>query len=118
MKILIVDDNKQNLLLLEAMLNGGRHAVVSAGNGIEALEKLGREKFDLIISDILMPGMDGFKLCVKCKEDEKLRAIPFIFNTLAISAILFFISVACKTLREYIESKLLSLKGNFSTFVT
>jgi PAS domain S-box-containing protein len=81
MKILIVDDNKQNLLLLEAMLNGGRHAVVSAGNGIEALEKLGREKFDLIISDILMPGMDGFKLCVKCKEDEKLRAIPFIFTT-------------------------------------
>ncbi|MCX5707361.1 MAG: PAS domain S-box protein [Candidatus Omnitrophica bacterium] len=79
MKILIVDDNKQNLLLLEAMLKGGGHAVVSAGNGIIALEILGKEKIDMIISDILMPGMDGFKLCVKCKEDEKLRAIPFIF---------------------------------------
>jgi len=81
MKILIVDDNKQNLLLLEAMLKGGGHAAVSAGNGIEALEILGKEKVDMIISDILMPGMDGFKLCMKCKEDEKLRAIPFIFTT-------------------------------------
>jgi len=81
MKILIVDDNKQNLLLLEAMLKGGGHAVVSAGNGIEALEILGKEKVDLIISDILMPGMDGFKLCMKCKEDEKIKAIPFIFTT-------------------------------------
>ena len=72
MKILIVDDTKQNLLLLEAMLKGGGHTVVSAGNGIEALETLGKEKIDMIISDILMPGMDGFKLCMKCKENEKI----------------------------------------------
>ncbi len=81
MKILTVDDNKQNLLLLEAMLKGGGHEAVGAGNGIEALEMLGKEKIDMIISDILMPVMDGFKLCMKCKEDEKLKAIPFIFTT-------------------------------------
>ena len=81
MKILIVDDNKQNLLLLEAMVKGGGYEAVSAGNGIEALKMLGREKVDMILSDILMPVMDGFKLCLKCKEDEKLRAIPFIFVT-------------------------------------
>ena len=78
MKILIVDDNKQNLLLLQAMLKGGGHGALSAGNGIEALEIMGKEKVDMIISDILMPGMDGFKLCMKCKEDDKLKIIPFV----------------------------------------
>ncbi|GAI93663.1 unnamed protein product, partial [marine sediment metagenome] len=55
--------------------------VVTAVNGAEALEKLRAEGFDMIISDILMPVMDGFQFCKECKEDEKLRDIPFVFHT-------------------------------------
>ncbi|GAH77312.1 unnamed protein product, partial [marine sediment metagenome] len=55
--------------------------VETAANGMEALEKLHTEGFDMIVSDILMPVMDGFQLCKECKEDEKLKDIPFVFFT-------------------------------------
>src|SRR5436190_7936670 len=83
MKILSVDDKVENLYLLESMLNsaGCGYKVVSAHNGVEALQKLDQEKFDLIISDILMPQMDGFELCHQVKQREDLRHIPFVFYT-------------------------------------
>jgi signal transduction histidine kinase len=83
MKILSVDDRLENLYLLESMLNGAGcgYEVISAHNGVEALQKLGQEKVDLIISDILMPQMDGFELCHQVKERDDLRRIPFIFYT-------------------------------------
>lgn len=81
MKILIVDDNEENLYMLETLLLGNGYEVVSAINGVEALEKLRKDSMDLIISDILMPKMDGFQLCRECKKDFELKNTPFVFYT-------------------------------------
>jgi PAS domain S-box-containing protein len=79
MKILIVDDDRTILLLMETLLTKNGYTVELADNGETALKMLRREKFDLIISDILMPVRDGYYLCRECKKDEKLRNIPLIF---------------------------------------
>ena len=80
-KILIVDDNLRNLYMLEVLFKGAGYDVVSAKNGIEALEELRTSRFDGIISDILMPLMDGFRFIWEVKKDPVLQHIPFIFYT-------------------------------------
>jgi len=79
MKILIVDDNADARIILAATLKSDGYTVVTASDGVEAL-KLAREAPpDMIISDILMPVMDGFQFCRLCREDERLARIPFVF---------------------------------------
>jgi len=79
--LLIVDDLSQNLYLLEILLQTNGYAVQKAANGVEALEIAHQAPPDMIISDILMPTMDGFNLCRACKVDDQLKEIPFIFYT-------------------------------------
>ena len=81
MRILSVDDKAENLYLMESILRGYGYEVVAAHNGIEALQKLEDQQFDMIISDILMPKMDGFQLCREVKKNDKLKHIPFVFYT-------------------------------------
>ncbi|MDD5144222.1 response regulator [Methanoregula sp.] len=80
-KVLVADDNPQNLYLLETILKGNGYEVVSANNGAEALAAAKKSPPDLIVTDILMPVMDGFELCRQWKADPVLHAVPFIFYT-------------------------------------
>ncbi len=79
--ILIVDDNFQNRYVLETLLRTSGYKVISANNGAEALDLARETPPDLIITDILMPVMDGFQLCQQWKTDNQLKLIPFIFYT-------------------------------------
>jgi len=79
--VLIVDDNQENLYMLQVLLSANGFRVEMASNGTEALELAQSKTPDMIVSDILMPVMDGFALCRACKEDERLRDIPFVFYT-------------------------------------
>lgn len=79
--VLLVDDNEANLYLLSVLLEGHGCAVATAGNGADALDLARKNPPDLVVSDVLMPGMDGFALCREWKKDERLKTIPFVFYT-------------------------------------
>jgi two-component system, cell cycle sensor histidine kinase and response regulator CckA len=78
MNILIVDDIPMNRRLLQIILESKEFKTFEAGNGLEALDMLENEKIDLIISDILMPVMDGYRLCEEVRKSPKFRDIPLI----------------------------------------
>jgi len=78
MKILVVDDNINDRELLFELLNAQGYEVISASNGVEALEKIRESKHDLVISDIMMPEMDGFGLCRELKRNVDTINIPII----------------------------------------
>ena len=80
-RILIADDNKQNLVLLERLLTKSGYEVALARNGAEALAIAELRPPDLIITDVLMPVMDGFELCHRWKSDDRFKNIPFVFFT-------------------------------------
>ena len=77
--IIVVDDTRENLKLLTGMLSEQGYRVRIVPNGERALVSVQRERPDLILLDILMPGMDGFQVCRALKADERLRDIPVIF---------------------------------------
>lgn len=80
-RILVVDDKQQNRLYLQALLAAHGHDVALAHNGEEALTQARAQPPDLVISDLLMPVMDGYSLLREWKADPALRRIPFIVYT-------------------------------------
>ena len=80
-RILVVDDIEQNLYMLRVLLEAHGCSVEDARHGGEALEKARRSAPDLIISDLLMPVMDGYTLLGHWKADEQLKRIPFVVYT-------------------------------------
>lgn len=81
MRILNVDDQADNLYLLQSLLSNDDNQIFDAKNGREALNILQENDIDLVISDILMPVMDGFALCREIRRNQKYRHIPFIVYT-------------------------------------
>jgi PAS domain S-box-containing protein len=80
-KVLIVDDNSTSQYMLEILLKGYGLEVTSAENGKDALDKARLNPPDLILTDILMPVMDGYALCREWKSDDTLKHIPLVFYT-------------------------------------
>ena len=81
MKILVAEDDTNSRIYLERILRSSGYEVESTENGRLAWDKARCFPPDLVISDILMPEVDGFALCRQWKSDETLREIPFIFYT-------------------------------------
>ncbi|MCI1778631.1 MAG: response regulator [Bacteroidales bacterium] len=80
-KILIVDDVVSNVILLKALLGKEKYQLVTATNGKSALDILDAEKPDLVLLDVMMPGMSGFEVAEKMKSDPAHKDIPIIFLT-------------------------------------
>ena len=79
--ILVADDVDENRYMLTSLLKGNGYDVIVAVDGAEALRLAQSAPPDLIVTDIMMPEMDGFELCRRWKQDDRLRRIPFVIYT-------------------------------------
>ncbi len=77
--VLIVDDNENNLQITAQVIHNAGYQVLLASNGVHALELATEEYPDIILLDIMMPGMDGLEVCRRLQSDENLCNIPVIF---------------------------------------
>lgn len=80
-RILVVDDIMPNVKLLEAKLGAEYYDVATATSGQEALDKIPEIKPDLVLLDVMMPGMDGFEVCQRMKNDPEMAHIPVVMVT-------------------------------------
>jgi CheY-like chemotaxis protein len=82
MKVLVVEDDRSIQMVLELVLTrGSKCEVVVASEGPEGLAKIEEHKPDLVLLDLMLPGMDGFEICERAKANEATRHIPIIFLT-------------------------------------
>ena len=79
MRILVVDDSSPHRRLLTALFGRAGHEVVTASDGVAALEALAQGPIDAVVSDVRMPKMDGFQLCRTIRQDARWQRLPFIF---------------------------------------
>ena len=80
-KILVVDDTPRNVKLLEDVLTVKGYAVVTAASGAEALGKVDSERPDLVLLDVVMPGMSGYEVCRKIRENPATEMLPVVMVT-------------------------------------
>jgi len=80
-RILVVDDDEMVLMALDELLKPEGYAVDTVASGNEALQRLDQGAYDLIMTDVIMPEMDGFELCKRIREKEKYRDVPVVFLT-------------------------------------
>lgn len=81
MKVLVVDDDKTTRKMISLILNSKGYEVVTAENGIEALQKLGIEDINLILTDMNMPYMDGIELVKQIRSSQERSNIPIVMIT-------------------------------------
>lgn len=79
MKFMVVEDDENSRVLQHTILEAAGHQVTSAANGREALQLIARERPEVIVSDIMMPELDGYALCRAIKSNPDYAAIPFVF---------------------------------------
>jgi adenylate cyclase len=79
--VLVIDDLPQNTRLLEAILTPKGYRVMTAGSGEEGLRLLGENQPDLVLLDILMPGMDGYEVCSRIRDDPATAFLPVVMIT-------------------------------------
>jgi CheY-like chemotaxis protein len=79
--VLVVDDREINRTLVKAVLGYRGHEMMEAGGGAEALELLGQHQPDLVVADVVMPGMDGYALARAIRAAPHTRRIPVLFYT-------------------------------------
>jgi len=80
-RVLVVDDNFVNVRLLEELLKSASYEVATAMNGEAALEKISQSRPDIVLLDVMMPGMDGYEVCRRIRQDEKTAQLPVIMVT-------------------------------------
>src|SRR5476649_2672781 len=80
-RVLVVDDILSNVKLLEAKLSAEYFEVVSAYNGADALARIAEHIPDIVLLDVMMPGMDGFEVCRRIKADPKTAHVPVVMVT-------------------------------------
>ena len=78
-RILVVDDTKANRDILRILLKRDGYEIVEAADGVEALDLVESAQPDLVLLDIMMPGMDGFEVCERLKDNAETRDLPVIF---------------------------------------
>ncbi len=79
--VLVVDDLEPNIKLLEAKLLAEYYTVITANSGDKALEAVANNKIDIVLLDVMMPGMDGFETCKKIKDNPETTHIPVVMVT-------------------------------------
>jgi DNA-binding response OmpR family regulator len=80
-KVLIVDDEPSMVSVLQRHVSNAGYEIATATNGQEALDKIQQDELDLVLLDLMMPGMNGFETCRQIRENEKTRKLPVLIIT-------------------------------------
>lgn len=110
-RIMTVDDEPDVRFVIREILEKDGHKVIEAGSGRECLQKLREEKPDLILLDVMMPGMDGWETLEKIRSDEAMKSIPVAMVTVkSILSEKLERGESMKELADYIEKPLMREK--------